>query len=135
MPTTIDAVPLPSWIDVQCRETYALAICRCEHVREHQAAVLGQQLRALVDRVDGRLAICLRGVESCSMMLLTVLSEVAQACTASNGQLVILGMNKPVRKLFKMTSLENILQVARNERELQPIFATLGPARFPLLVA
>jgi anti-anti-sigma regulatory factor len=87
----------------------------CEAVREHQAAVMGDQLRALAGRNGGRLAIGLGRVTSLSAAFFCELRRARERCERLGGRLVLYGASARVRDAIRAVGVE--LDVAPSREE------------------
>lgn len=73
----------------------------CEAVREHQAAVMRDQLRALAGRNGGRLVIGLGRVSALSATFFCELAWARERCARLGGRLVVYGASVRVRDAIR----------------------------------
>ncbi len=85
--------PLASLSTFICEDQDGVTVAEvaCESVREHQAAVMREQLRLLAGRNGGRLAIGLARVTGLPASLICDLMWVRERCERLGGRLVLFG--------------------------------------------
>lgn len=87
----------------------------CEAVREHQAAVMRDQLQALAGRNSGRLAIGLSRVSALSAAFFCELAWARDRCARLGGRLVLYGASPRVRDAVR--ALGGGLEIAASREE------------------
>lgn len=100
-----------------CEDDGGVTVARvaCEAVREHQAAVMRDQLRSLAGRNGGRLAIGLERVTSLSAAFLCELAWAKERCARLGGRLVLFGASPRVREAIRAVSRDLELAPSRAE--------------------
>jgi|GEM_PF-2168132 len=117
--------PLASLSTFICEDEEGVTVAEvaCESVREHQAAVMRDQLRQLARRNGGRLAIGLARVTGLPSSLICDLMWVRERCERLGGRLVLFGTPPNV-----VAQLRTLGLIARASGPEGPAL-TLAPSR------
>lgn len=103
----------------------------CPSIRERQALILHDELRAAASRRGGRVAVGLSAVADLSSACINVLVAVTKHCKGMGGSLVVFGVTPEIRKLFSITRIDRLLLIAKDEAEARRVLngATEPPLR------
>lgn len=115
---TLDAAgaasELVSVLAVGMVRPFAMATVRPHSLREHQTALLRDELADVVDQSCGRVLLRFApGAEICASALNALIRE-SQRCEALGGRMFIVGLSKPMRRLLRSTGLARHLHLAEN---------------------
>lgn len=87
----------------------------CPALRERQAALLANYLSDLADRLRGRLVLEVSGVRSFSCAWINTMIQLSRRCVERGGDLKIVGLAAPARKLLNRTGLLDHLHLERSQ--------------------
>lgn len=87
----------------------------CPALRERQASLLTNYLADLADRLRGKLVLEVSGVRSFSCAWINAMIELSRRCVGHGGELMIVGLSAPARKLMNRTGLLAHLRVERSQ--------------------
>jgi anti-anti-sigma factor len=110
-------------------ESVALAFVAIPSVREHQATLVRERLLSLVDRAKGRMAVSLEDVGDMTSAGMNALVAVHARCKELGGHLVLFGMSKELRRMFKVTKLDREIVIVDTAHEAVRSFETQEPKR------
>lgn len=85
----------------------------CPALRERQAHLLAVYLADLAERLEGRLVLDVRGVSEFSCAWINAMLDLSARCVAHGGQLIVVGLSRPSRRMLASTGLLARLRVAR----------------------
>ena len=113
---------LVSVLEVGMVRPFAMVNVRPLVLREHQTVLLGEELSDVVDqscgkvllRFDEQAGVCAGGLNELVMQ--------SRRCKALGGELLIVGMNRAVRKLIKGTGLDRYLSMERSTADAMKKF-------------
>lgn len=93
-------------------------------VHEPQARLLAEQLTKIVAQVEGRLALEVSAVTQFTCAWINTLLDLAKACTQVGGELLLVGLPRAAKSLFRRAGLLPRFRVSsRLPRELRPSHA------------
>ncbi len=96
---------------VTMRSDVGFLVVNMPSMRERQAVLVQRRLHGLSERCAGRVAIGLAAVTDMNSAFINAIIEVSQRCESMGGRLVVFGLNKQLRKLFRVTGLDRTLAV------------------------
>ncbi len=87
-------------------------------VRERQASILRDRLASLLAQGRTRIAVGVEPVSDLCSAALAAIVEASRACSlAAGGSLALFGPSKDLRRLFRVTGLDDVVIVRRDRRE------------------
>lgn len=116
------ASQLVSVLDVGMVHPFAMVNVRPESLREHQAALLRDELADVVDRSCGRVLLRFsEGAEVCASCLNELIRE-SQRCRALGGHMFIVGLSRDMRRMLKGTGLDRQIHLTKDTAEAMKHF-------------
>lgn len=86
-------------------------------VRERQASILRDRLASLLAQGRTRIAVGVEPVSDLCSAALAAIVEASRACSLAGGSLALFGPSKDLRRLFRVTGLDDVVIVRRDRRE------------------
>lgn len=116
------ASELVSVLEIGMVRPFAMVKVRPDSLREHQAALLREELADVVDHSVGRVLLRFGdGAEVCASCLNELIHE-SRRCEALGGRLCIVGLSPSMRRLLRGTGLDRQLHLVRNTAEAMKHF-------------
>ena len=116
------ASELVSVLDVGMVRPFAMVTVRPESLREHQAALLHDELADVVDHSCGRVLLRFHaGADVCASCLSELISE-SHRCEALGGRMYVVGLSKHMRRVLKGTGLDQHLHLSKDTAEAMKHF-------------
>ncbi len=122
MYTLEEASELVSVLEVGMVRPFAMVKVRPDSLREHQAALLREQLADVVDHACGRVLLRFgEGADVCASCLSELIHE-SRRCEGLGGRMCIVGLSRDMRRLLRTTGLERQLHLVRSTAEAMKHF-------------
>jgi anti-anti-sigma regulatory factor len=111
------ASELVSVLEVGMVRPFAMVKVRPLSMREHQAALLREELADVVDQSSGRVLLRFgEDAEVCVTSLRELICE-SKRCESLGGRMLIVGLSRNMRRLLKGTGLDRNLHLCKDTAE------------------
>ena len=87
----------------------------CPSIGQREASIVETELSALGERCGWRFAMDLSEVKMIASLGLGTLITLTRHTSANKGKIAMFGLNKELQNLIKITKLDRLLPVAKNE--------------------
>jgi|GEM_PF-3143760 len=108
---------LVSVLEVGMVRPFAMVKVRPDSLREHQTALLRDQLADVVDHSGGRVLMQFAADAEVCASSLNELIRASQRCDALGGRLFVVGLSRQMRRMIRSTGLDQHLRLAKNTAE------------------
>lgn len=113
---------LVSVLEVGMVRPFAMVRVRPDSLREHQTALLRDELADVVDHSVGRVLLRFDpGAEVCASSL-NELIRASQRCDLLGGRLYIVGLSRRMRRLIRSTGLDRHLRLVKDTAQAMQYF-------------
>jgi len=118
------AADLPDTPNLALHRGGAALTARVKHnkVSDFEVQQLRGELRQIAEAAGKRLAVDLSGVEMLTSAGIGLLIETHQQCEAAGGRLVVFGVQEDVLGVLKLTRLDRILNIRKDEQAAMHAF-------------
>lgn len=124
-PTEI-ASELVSVLEVGMVRPFAMVNVRPDSLREHQTALLREELADVVEHSGGRVLLRFgNGAEVCASSLSEIIHE-SDRCETMGGRMYVVGLSRQMRKLIRSTGLDRHLNLVKDTAEAMKHFDLRG---------
>ena len=108
---------LVSVLEVGMVRPFAMVKVRPDSLREHQTALLRDQLADVVDHSGGKVLLQFGAEAEVCASSLNELIRASQRCEALGGRLYVVGLSRRMRRMIHSTGLEQHLRLVKSTAE------------------
>ncbi len=119
-------------ISISATANVAVATIDVPAVRERQATILRQRLAELAGRSGGRLVVSMHQVTDMTSACIIALIQVGDECRARGGRLVVTGLSRRLRRVFRSARIQQAVTVSRTAEEALRCFDRARRGRWSL---
>lgn len=104
-----------SIISIETRDAVTIGRIACPTVGEREAPIIKSEALAAAQSTKARLALDFSAVTMMGSLALGTLVTISKDSKAAGGKLVLFGLNKNLADVLKMSRLDKLLAIAKDE--------------------